>query len=80
MVDFEEFAKRGQPGFNALLKELSTDLHQKKLKLYVSVQPRNQDFDYAAISAAADGIVVMNYDEHYPGGEPGPVASQDLKL
>ncbi|HTZ96267.1 MAG TPA: glycosyltransferase [Terriglobales bacterium] len=77
MVDFEEFAKRGQPGFNALLSELSTDLHKKNLKLYVSVQPRNQDFDYPAISAAADGLVVMDYDEHYPGGPPGPIASQD---
>jgi cellulose synthase/poly-beta-1,6-N-acetylglucosamine synthase-like glycosyltransferase/peptidoglycan/xylan/chitin deacetylase (PgdA/CDA1 family) len=77
MVDFEEFSKRGQPGFNALLSELAADLHQKNLKLYVSVQARNQDFDYNAISAAADGIVVMDYDEHYPGGEPGAIASQD---
>ena len=77
MVDFEDFAKRGQPGYNALLAELSSDLHAKGLKLYVSVQPRNQDFDYQAISAAADGIVVMDYDEHYPGGDPGPIASQD---
>jgi peptidoglycan-N-acetylglucosamine deacetylase len=77
MVDFEEFAKRGQPGFDALLSELAADLHKKNLKLYVSVQPRNLDFNYAAISAAADGIVVMDYDEHYPGGEPGAVASQD---
>jgi spore germination protein YaaH len=24
-----------------------------------------------------DGVVIMNYDEHFPGGTPGPVASQD---
>ena len=29
------------------------------------------------ISPLADGVVLMNYDEHYPGGEPGPVASQE---
>ena len=77
MVDFEEFPKTGQPGYNQLLAELSSDLHSKGMKLYVSVQPRNADFNYQAISAAADGIVVMDYDEHYPGGTPGPVASQD---
>ncbi len=43
MVDFEEFPKKGQPGYNALLSELSGALHAKGLKLYISVQPHNQD-------------------------------------
>ncbi len=77
MVDFESFPKSGQRGYVALLQELSSDLHARGMKLYVSVQVRNSDYDYAAISAAADGVVIMNYDEHYPGGKPGPVASQD---
>ena len=77
MIDFESFPKRGQPGYVDLLNELASDLHNKGLKLYVSVQVRNEDFDYKAISAAADGVVIMNYDEHFPGGLPGPVASQD---
>ena len=33
MVDFEAFPKKGQPGFIALLNELSADLHAKGLKL-----------------------------------------------
>ncbi|MGA7079189.1 MAG: glycosyltransferase [Terriglobales bacterium] len=77
MIDFESFPKRGQPGYVDLLNELASDLHAKGMKLYVSVQVRNEDFDYKAISAAADGVVIMNYDEHFPGGAPGPVASQD---
>ncbi|MFZ0686260.1 MAG: glycosyltransferase [Terriglobales bacterium] len=77
MVDFESFPKSGQAGYVDLLNELSGDLHAKGMKLYVSVQVRNEDFDYKAISAAADGVVIMNYDEHFPGGAPGPVASQD---
>ncbi len=77
MIDFESFPKRGQPGYVALLRELSIDLHARGMKLYTSVQVRNEDYDYAAISAAVDGVVIMNYDEHYPGGTPGPVASQD---
>ena len=77
MVDFEAFPKQGQPGYIALLNELSADLHARGLKLYVSVPPHNEEFDYGAISAPADGVVVMNYDEHYPGAKSGPVASQD---
>ena len=77
MVDFEDFPKKGQPGYIALLNELSGDLHAQGLKLYVSVQPHNEDFNYQAIAAAADGVVVMDYDEHYPGGAAGPIASQD---
>src|SRR5580700_663370 len=77
MVDFEAFPSSGQKGYVALLNELSLDLHGRGMKLYVSVPAHNQEFDYAAISAPADGVIVMNYDEHYPGAASGPVASQD---
>ena len=80
MVDLESFPKVGQPGYLALLRELSSDLHARGMKLYVSVPYHNDDFDYPAVAAAADGVVVMNYDEHFPGGTPGPVASQDWFL
>jgi len=77
IVDFEAFPARGQPGYVALLQELSGDLHARGMKMYVAVPPHNDEFNYAAISAAADGVVLMNYDEHYPGAASGPVASQD---
>jgi cellulose synthase/poly-beta-1,6-N-acetylglucosamine synthase-like glycosyltransferase/peptidoglycan/xylan/chitin deacetylase (PgdA/CDA1 family)/spore germination protein YaaH len=77
MVDFEDFPKSAQPGYLALLGELSGDLHATGLKLYVSVPARDRDFDYAAIAARTDGIVLMNYDEHESENEAGPVASQD---
>src|SRR5579864_2716675 len=77
MIDFEAFPASGQPGYVALLQEVSSDLHARGMKLYVSVQPHNTEFNYPAIAAAADGVVLMNYDEHYPGGPSGAVASQD---
>jgi peptidoglycan-N-acetylglucosamine deacetylase len=77
MVDFEAFPASGQKGYVALLNELSSDLHARGMKLYVSVPAHNLEFDYGAIASPADGVVVMNYDEHYPGGPSGPVASQD---
>ncbi|HZP16581.1 MAG TPA: glycosyl hydrolase family 18 protein, partial [Terriglobales bacterium] len=79
MVDFEDFPPGAQPGFVLLLDELSQDLHAKGLKLYVSVPAGNSEFDYRSVANAADGVVLMNYDEHYAGtgGSAGPVASQD---
>jgi len=77
MIDFEDFPQKAQPGYMALLTELSSDLHAKGLKLYASVQARNPDFDYPTVAALVDGVIVMNYDEHYPGAAPGPVASQE---
>jgi peptidoglycan-N-acetylglucosamine deacetylase len=77
IVDFEAFPSIGQPGYVALLNELSSDLHGHGMKLYVAVPAHNQEFDYAGIATPADGVVVMNYDEHYPGAASGPVASQD---
>jgi cellulose synthase/poly-beta-1,6-N-acetylglucosamine synthase-like glycosyltransferase/spore germination protein YaaH/peptidoglycan/xylan/chitin deacetylase (PgdA/CDA1 family) len=77
MIDFESFPASGQKGYIAFLQELSADLHGRGMKLYVSLQAHNTEYDYASIAAAADGVVLMNYDEHYPGAESGAVASQD---
>jgi len=77
MIDFESFPKAGQSGFLSLLGELSLDLHARGLKLYVTVPSHNEEWNYPAVADVADGVVLMNYDEHYPGGEAGPVASQD---
>jgi cellulose synthase/poly-beta-1,6-N-acetylglucosamine synthase-like glycosyltransferase/spore germination protein YaaH/peptidoglycan/xylan/chitin deacetylase (PgdA/CDA1 family) len=77
MIDFETFPASGQPGYIALLNELSGDLHARGLKLYVAVPPHSNEYNYPAVAAAADGVVLMNYDEHYPGAASGPVASQD---
>ena len=77
MIDFEDFPRKAQPGYMALLAELSTDMHAKGMKLYASVQARNTEFDYPKVAALVDGVIVMNYDEHYPGAAAGPVASEE---
>lgn len=35
----------------------------------------NGAYDYAALAQYCDQMVLMTYDEHYPGGTAGPVAS-----
>lgn len=77
MIDFEEVGPKAQPGYNALIGELAQDLHAKGMKLYLATPSRNEDFNYKFLAANTDGIVIMNYDEHFPDSVPGPVASQD---
>ena len=76
-LDFESFPSSAQPGFRALVSELNDDLHQRGMKLYVSVPAQDTDFNYAFVASHSDGVILMNYDEHYLGGAPGPVASQE---
>ena len=62
------------------MQELYDDLHAKGMKLYVAVPVNDRTFDYAGIAGISDGLILMNYDQHYPGGEPGAVAGQDWFL
>jgi len=76
-LDIEAFPESSRGDYLTLVQELYADLHSKGLKLYIAVPVNDKDFNYAAVSQNADGIILMNYDEHYPGGNSGAVASQD---
>ncbi len=79
-LDIEAFPETSRDDYHALVQELYDDLHGKGLKLYIAVPVNDKTFDYAAISQISDGLILMNYDQHYPGGDPGPVAAQDWFL
>ncbi|QNI35929.1 glycosyltransferase [Edaphobacter albus] len=76
-LDFEEIPTNAQPGFNALVAGLYNDFHPRNLHLYINVPVRDDDFDMKFLADHSDGLLLMNYDEHESGGDPGPIASQD---
>jgi peptidoglycan-N-acetylglucosamine deacetylase len=76
-LDIEAFPEISRGDYKALVQELYGDLQAKGLKLYIAVPVNDRQFDYAAIAKSSDGLILMNYDEHYPGGMPGAVASQE---
>jgi peptidoglycan-N-acetylglucosamine deacetylase len=76
-LDFEEIPTNAQPGFRALIAALYDDLHPKNLRLYVNTPVGDSDWDLKFMADHSDGLLLMNYDEHQDGGEPGPIASQD---
>jgi cellulose synthase/poly-beta-1,6-N-acetylglucosamine synthase-like glycosyltransferase/peptidoglycan/xylan/chitin deacetylase (PgdA/CDA1 family) len=76
-LDIEAFPDSSRSDYKQLVQELYGDLQSRGLKLYIAVPVNDKQFDYAGIAQFSDGVILMNYDEHYPGGIPGAVASQD---
>jgi peptidoglycan-N-acetylglucosamine deacetylase len=79
-IHLEEIPAEAQPGFRALIAALYDDLHPHGLRLYVNTPVGDPDWDLKFIADHSDGLLLMNYDEHQDGSEPGPVASQDWFL
>jgi cellulose synthase/poly-beta-1,6-N-acetylglucosamine synthase-like glycosyltransferase/spore germination protein YaaH/peptidoglycan/xylan/chitin deacetylase (PgdA/CDA1 family) len=76
-LDIEAFPETSRNDYRQLVQELYDDLHANGLKLYIAVPVNDRTFDYPNIAKISDGLILMNYDQHYPGGDPGPVAGQD---
>ena len=75
-LDFEELRPEHSDAFLEFLVELRNQLHAHSMRLTVDVPSSNPAFDYEYIGDVADAVMVMAYDEHWPGSESGPVASR----
>jgi cellulose synthase/poly-beta-1,6-N-acetylglucosamine synthase-like glycosyltransferase/peptidoglycan/xylan/chitin deacetylase (PgdA/CDA1 family)/spore germination protein YaaH len=76
-LNFQNIPIAAQPGYQQLIQALYNDFHSRNLRLYVNVPVGDDDFDMKFIAANSDGIILMNYDQHQTGTDPGPVAGQD---
>lgn len=84
-LDFESLQGGDRAALSTFIGRLADRLHRDHRKLAVAVVPRKpghisvsaQAYDLRAITASADLVTVMAYDEHYAGSGPGPVAGAD---
>jgi spore germination protein len=79
-IDYEYVPMRDGVFFLQFLIALKKKIGKKLLSVCVPARIRmieNDIYSYKAIASVADSIVVMAYDEHWSGSEPGPVASMD---
>jgi spore germination protein YaaH/peptidoglycan/xylan/chitin deacetylase (PgdA/CDA1 family)/GT2 family glycosyltransferase len=77
VFDFEELspaAAKAYPGFIAQARAAMKPLGRE---VWVTTPFADDDYPYKPLQDAADAILLMAYDQHYGGGEPGPVAAQD---
>lgn len=76
-IDFETVSASDSDAFCEFLSILKKKLGSKTFSVALPARTRNVSdaFDYAKISAIADRIVVMAYDEHWSGSAPGSIAS-----
>lgn len=82
-LDFEVVSVSCREQFTALVKELKAALPEG-LVVSLSLRCRTYDsqtwldgYDYGELSKYADQCIVMMYDQHYNGGEAGPIAGAD---
>ncbi|HCC08002.1 MAG TPA: chitinase [Clostridiales bacterium] len=83
-VDIEGVYAANREHMTTFMKELYETLNPKGYLVTIAVPAKTYDsttdgwngaFDYKSLNMYADQIVIMSYDEHYPGGTPGAIAS-----
>jgi len=76
-VDFEGLAKADRDDMVAFTKELGASLKVAvpgaDLTLATPAVDWSGAWDYKALAAASDGLMIMAYGYHWAGGAPGPV-------
>lgn len=85
-IDLEGVYYYDRQYLSLFMKELYDALKPLNLIITISVPAKTYDsptnswsgaYDYAEISKYVDKFILMTYDEHYPWGIPGPIASID---
>ncbi len=76
MLDMESLPAAAHPGYRALLADLHARFARRGWQLMIAAPVGDPDWDLRTYAALVDRIVLMAYDEHWMGGEPGAIASQ----
>lgn len=77
-LDIESISKEAQPHYVQFIRELSVACRKNGLILSVDnyvPSEYTRGYNRAEQGRVADYVIIMGYDEHYSGGDPGPTAS-----
>jgi len=75
MIDFENLPRTGIAALHDLVADLHARLAPKHRVVAVTMPIDDPDWSARRLAEVADKVVLMAYDEHWQGGEPGPIAS-----
>ncbi len=84
-VDIEDVVPADRPYLTDLMSRIAAKVRPSGKLITQAVVGKAQDskggyggaFDYAALAPSVDYVLLMAYDYHYAGGDPGPVAPID---
>ncbi|MCE9599381.1 MAG: glycosyltransferase [Spirochaetia bacterium] len=76
-VDIETLGVNGRVNYIKFLEDLGKKLNAEGMILTVDITANDPAYDIKGIGRVADGVVLMNYDQHYANGPSGPIAGQD---
>lgn len=83
-IDFEGVAAERRNDLTSFMEQLQHALSPLGVALSIAVPaktfatadaPWTRAYDYEALARHADFVMIMAYDQHWPGGPPGPVAA-----
>jgi peptidoglycan-N-acetylglucosamine deacetylase len=75
--DFEELPVASHAAYRQFLTEARARFAPRHWIIAIAVPVDDPDWNLPAFAAACDKIFLMDYDEHYQGGAPGPIASNN---
>ena len=76
-IDFEAILTEDTDNFISFLRAIKTRIGQKTLSVALPARTKKivEAYDYERIATVVDRIIIMAYDEHWSGSQPGSVAS-----
>jgi len=76
-LDIENLESNDREFLSDWLVKLVHSFHENNLAVTIDLPVNDNAFDYEFIGNTVDRVVLMSYDEHYAGSEPGPIASKE---
>jgi cellulose synthase/poly-beta-1,6-N-acetylglucosamine synthase-like glycosyltransferase/spore germination protein YaaH/peptidoglycan/xylan/chitin deacetylase (PgdA/CDA1 family) len=77
VFDLENLSPAALARYPALVAEARAALKPIGREVWVATPFGDSDWPLAKLTAAADTVVLMAYDQHWATGEPGPVTGQE---
>lgn len=74
--DFENLPRDAHSDYRLFLREARQRFAARGWTIAIAVPVNDPEWDLRAYAGVADHLFVMAYDEHYQGGDPGPIASR----
>ena len=75
VFDFESIAPADMARYRELIAETNKEFDKRGRLVAVTMPLGSKDWVPGQFAQVADKVILMAYDEHWQGGQPGPIVS-----